>query len=494
MWGSGPLHATIVALDVERSAGRDDHLILQMRADLRAIVSDVLRQQSLDPAVVDGTDLGDGLRLIVPATIPPSVVLDPFVNNLAAALRRHRKAAAPQTALRLRMAVHMGLLHRDSGGWAGQALVHCARLLDSAPLREHLAAAHRADLALIFSQDIFEQVVRPGYGLDPATCGQVVVAVKETRVVAWVHVPGYPNPASVPVPDEPTDEDGLSDIIEPAAAGRRLRLAAFTGARSRRFWGGALAAAGWAVAGRLDGLRVVLAGVSLCLLAGVWFARPLRVLTWRSHRPEVVVRIVVGDLFAQGDADLVVGFTDTFDTSVTGDRIVARDAVQGQLLYRRFDGDRPRLDAELEAALAPVLVAGIEHRAEKSLGKLYRYPIGTVAVLGPPRRRLYLVAYSRMGNDLVPRSSVNDMWLSLSRLWDAVYEHGQRRPVAMPVVGSGLARIDQLSPEGLVQLILLSFVARSRESPICRELRIVIRPSDASRFDLRALRRYLNRM
>jgi hypothetical protein len=190
----------------------------------------------------------------------------------------------------------------------------------------------------------------------------------------------------------------------------------------------------------------------------------------------------------------VVGFTDTFDTSVSEDRVIARSALQGQLLYRRFAGDRRRLDAELEAALALTPIAKTEERSVKRWGKLRRYPIGTVAVVGPPGRRLYLVAYSRMGNDLVPRSSVNELWLSLSRLWDAVYEHGQRRPVAMPVVGSGLARVDQLGPQALAELILLSFVARSRETPISHELRILIHPSDAAKFDLRALRRCLASM
>ncbi|WP_426502657.1 macro domain-containing protein [Dactylosporangium sp. McL0621] len=494
-----PLHATIVAFDVERSGGRDDHLILRMRSDLRDMVAEVLRRQSIDPGIIDITDLGDGLRLVVPAQVPPSELLDPFIANLAANLRRHRRTAAPSARLRLRVAVHMGLLHRDDGGWAGLALVHCARLLDSAVLRRHLEAAHRADLAVILSCDVFEQVVGPGYGLDPDACGQVLVMEKETSVPAWIHVPGYPHPSTVPVVEEPVPaapDAAPAPIVavRPASGGRWRRAAP-------RFWSAAVVAAGsvaalaWlAGAGPRTGWVVPLAMLPVCLAAGVWHAWPPSAVTWRSRHPEFTIRMLVGDLFTQVDADLVIGFTDTFDTSVTGDRIIAGGSVQGQFLVREYGGDKARLDADLDLALAPVPVAAVEQRSAKRLGKLSRYPLGTVAVLGQPGRLRYLAAYSRMGNDLVPRSSVGGLWHSLAQLWDAVYEHGQRRPVAMPVVGSGLARIDQLGPEALAHLILLSFVARSRETPICRELRIVVHPSDAARFDLRALGRVIDSM
>jgi hypothetical protein len=492
--GTDPLHATIVALDVERSGARDDQLILRMRADLREMVTEALRRQSLDPRIIDFADLGDGLRLVVPAEVPPSALLDPFIGDLALLLRRHRRAVAAAARLRLRVAVHMGLLHRDESGWAGAALVHSARLLDSAVLRRHLEAAHRADLAVVISSDVFDQVVRPGFGLDPDACGQVLVIEKELSTPAWMYVPGYPHPTTVPIVEDPVSDRAE---VEPPPSAPRPVPGGWWRRAAPRFAGAATVAAGAAA------VLLWLAGGApragwyvspLCLLAGLWYAWPPRTVAWRSRHPEFAVRIVVGDLFAQEDAELVVGFTDTFDTSVAGDRIIARESVQGQLLARRYGDDQARLDDDLERALATVPVVAVEQRSVKRLGKLTRYPMGTVAVLGSPGRRLYLVAYSRMGNDLVPRSSVGDLWHSLVRLWDAVYEHGQRRPVAMPVVGSGLARIDQLGSEALARLILLSFVARSRETPICRELRIVVHPSDAARFDLRALRRMLDDM
>jgi hypothetical protein len=189
-----PVHHTVVAIDVAGSGGRDDLLQLRMRADLRAIVAEVLTRQGLDLSTMHHTDLGDGMRLIVPPEVSPSALLDPFVPHLAAALRQHRRASSETAGLRLRVAVHMGLLHRDDGGWAGAPLVTCARMLDASPVRRVLAAENRADLVLVVSETVYDGVVRHGYGLDPAAFGQVRMVEKETAAPVWIHVPGYPYP------------------------------------------------------------------------------------------------------------------------------------------------------------------------------------------------------------------------------------------------------------------------------------------------------------
>src|SRR5262245_4590517 len=125
-----PVHHTIVAADVAGSGGRNDLLQLRMRADLRQIIADTLAAQSLDLAALPQTDLGDAIRLMI-ANVSPAVLLDPFVHNLARALRRHRQAASDAARLRLRVAITAGLLHRDGVGWAGVPLVECARMLDA---------------------------------------------------------------------------------------------------------------------------------------------------------------------------------------------------------------------------------------------------------------------------------------------------------------------------------------------------------------------------
>ncbi|MEU7882984.1 macro domain-containing protein [Microbispora bryophytorum] len=197
-----------------------------------------------------------------------------------------------------------------------------------------------------------------------------------------------------------------------------------------------------------------------------------------------VISVCAGDLFDQNDAHLVVGFSDTFETNTENDFLVSRASVQGQLLHRLYGGDHRALDRELRKALrnAP---GTVESRAVKRYGKLTRRPIGTVAVLHQGGRRIFAVAYSRVGADGVrAQSSVKDMRHSLDQLWLAVRAEGQHRPVAMPVVGSGLARIYELDREGLIELAVGSFLEHARRGRLADELRIVVPQAELPRIDM----------
>jgi transcriptional regulator with XRE-family HTH domain len=214
-------------------------------------------------------------------------------------------------------------------------------------------------------------------------------------------------------------------------------------------------------------------------------------INYQLSNPEVSLDIVTGNLIDQ-DTHLAVGFSDTFDTSIVDDRVIHSSSIQGQLLRQVYHDDQDRLDEQLTEALAYISPVYVESRYDKPYGKLVRYPLGTVAVLGEPRRLIFAVAYTRMGNDLVAHAPVEDLWSCLSKLWDAVYRHGQRGPLSVPLMGSGLARIDTLDRGNLLRLILLSFVSYSRLRLICHELRIVISPGDIHRVNLAGLRDFLD--
>jgi hypothetical protein len=221
-------------------------------------------------------------------------------------------------------------------------------------------------------------------------------------------------------------------------------------------------------------LAGIAAGSVSLAAATVW---PRRVITREFAQPEMRIVICERDLF-DFDGQIVVGFSDTFDTDTSNSEIISAGSVQGQLLARRFEDDPAELDRALDKPLRG-RVASTERRSDKPKGKLRRYPIGTVAAFRDlDGKRVYGVAYTRMGNNLVAQASVHDLWVSLGELWDAVFENGQLEPVAMPLVGSQLARIQCMDRESLLRMVLLSFVARSREQRICRELVIAIHPSE----------------
>ncbi|GGR84002.1 hypothetical protein GCM10010220_40410 [Streptomyces parvulus] len=276
----------------------------------------------------------------------------------------------------------------------------------------------------------------------------------------------------------------------------------FGGARSRRLFAGSLMAAFGGVSAVLQFVGqlwpgavpgpapVTAASVLLCVAWAVARSRPTVAVRQEFGRPRMSVAVGPGDLFDQ-PAHLVVGFCDTFDTDVRDGVVISGASVQGQLLERRYGGDAARLDEELAAALGAAVPVAREAREDKPYGKLDRYPVGTVAVLGSRPRLVFGVAHSRLGNDCVARSSTEELWLSLGRVWDAVYRHGQLDRVAVPLIGSGLSRLHGLDEESLLRLILLSFITHSRERVICRELSVVLRPAELERVDLAEVAAFL---
>ncbi|MFI6053884.1 macro domain-containing protein [Streptomyces violascens] len=231
---------------------------------------------------------------------------------------------------------------------------------------------------------------------------------------------------------------------------------------------------------------VLVAIAATSIATGLIRAHPKTSITRDFERPQVSVTVKIGDLFDEA-SHLVIGFNDTFDTDTTDDLIISRSSVQGQFLERIYEGDRRRLNTDIRVTLSETSPAISESPSDKPHGKLDRYKIGTVAVLRKSSKIFFCIAYGRMQNNLVVRSSADDLWRSLDHLWESVDASGRREPVAMPVVGSEMARINHLDREVLLRMILLSFVAHSRQSPVTKELTIAIHPKDAHLVDMLAL-------
>ena len=208
------------------------------------------------------------------------------------------------------------------------------------------------------------------------------------------------------------------------------------------------------------------------------------------------VRVVRGDLFDQADGNLVVGFADTFDTLAGQDEVISAHSVQGQLVDRFFGGDTRLLDGRLRSGLRAITPLGTERAQDKPKGKRIRYPIGTVVPIAlDGGRRVFATAYSQLGNDLVARSDPAELRRALDALWPAVARYGLHKPVAVPVLGSGLARIVEARWEQLIGTIIDTFFAACRREPrTAPELRIVIRAEDLPLIDLSMVGRHLEEL
>ncbi|WP_173085130.1 hypothetical protein [Phytohabitans rumicis] len=157
---------------------------------------------------------GDGELAILPADAPETAVVARLAPALDRLLRRHNRDLEPHARVRLRVAIHSGLVHLDgANGYPGDAVVTVCRLVDADPLKSALAAFPGAGAALIVSDQVYQDVVRHGYDgirVDRFRRVSVRMAAKRFDAVAWITVPdedvtalAAPSAPAAPAPPVP---------------------------------------------------------------------------------------------------------------------------------------------------------------------------------------------------------------------------------------------------------------------------------------------------
>lgn len=177
-------HCVIFAVDVAGFGWRrrDDEAQLIIRDALYRLLIAAFETSGIAWDSCHHEDRGDGVLVVIPLHMPTSVVVDPLLTYLRAGVRRHNRFSSAVTQIRLRVAVHVGEVHRDRYGVAGVAVTHLFRLLDAPAVKEALTASGD-DLALIVSNYLYDSVLAHVGG---SAYGPVEVALKETRTRAWV--------------------------------------------------------------------------------------------------------------------------------------------------------------------------------------------------------------------------------------------------------------------------------------------------------------------
>ncbi|HEX7303361.1 hypothetical protein [Lentzea sp.] len=186
-----PLPGLVLTLDVRSFSSLRNPAMLTTRERLYRVVAESFEAGGVHWKDCAHEDRGDGLLVVVPATVPKTAVLGPVLTELM-----HRVANAPGnadgTGMEVRVAAHGGEIHRDVKGFAGSDVNLPFRLLDSRVLRDALAGS-TARCVVMISDSLYESTVRHDYpGMAGRVYQPVEVRVKETTVRAWLHVPGNP--------------------------------------------------------------------------------------------------------------------------------------------------------------------------------------------------------------------------------------------------------------------------------------------------------------
>lgn len=189
---AGPVHRSIVALDVEKSTERTNPVKGELRRILYYLVDRTLQMAGITAEHLEQlTDRGDGVLILIRPhdDVPKTVLLGRLIPFLTTLLADYNATVTlPPLRMRLRAVVHAGEVHDDGKGFYGEDLDVAFRLLDSPTVKGILRRAPLSPLVLVVSDEIFTGIIRHGYvsGGPYEQAVRVRVAGRVHR--GWVHL------------------------------------------------------------------------------------------------------------------------------------------------------------------------------------------------------------------------------------------------------------------------------------------------------------------
>jgi hypothetical protein len=191
----------VVGIDIQRYSARVARRQFVLQQDLDRILGEAAEAAGVSRTRWTRMPAGDGEMAVLPADVDLLAVVRKFVAELDILLTDHNEDHAPETRIRLRVAMHSGVLAPAALGYAGPALIVLQRLLDSTPVRTALRTAREANLAQIISRSVFESAVVPEVGgLRPKQFRKVQVDLpaKDFHEAAYLYVPNAASPGPGP--------------------------------------------------------------------------------------------------------------------------------------------------------------------------------------------------------------------------------------------------------------------------------------------------------
>lgn len=187
-----PIHLTFAVVDLEAFGTRCDPDQQWLRERMYDVLDSAADRAGIPPTKRHPIDRGDGVALLIQASVSKPIIAEGFVRELLAGLRTHNRRSREPVAMRMRMSLHAGEASYDGRNWVGTELNTACRLVDVPALRRALLKVPTAPLALCVSDLWFRTVVRHNHGLvDHRTYAPIVVRTKELAGSrAWLHIPG----------------------------------------------------------------------------------------------------------------------------------------------------------------------------------------------------------------------------------------------------------------------------------------------------------------
>ncbi|MFI0406077.1 hypothetical protein [Actinomadura sp. 3N508] len=181
-------HCSVFACDIAAFSGRPNDTQARLRGELYAALEKSFDASDLPWHLCYREDRGDGAIIVPHQEHQPLRLVHPLADHLRGALRWYNKHSTKDARMRLRVALHAGLVRSDDNGIVGDTVNHVARLLDAPAFKREFGSSS-APLGLVVSDPFYREVIQgwPG-AVDPGEFRRIEVDVKETRAVGWLHL------------------------------------------------------------------------------------------------------------------------------------------------------------------------------------------------------------------------------------------------------------------------------------------------------------------
>ncbi|MET9801612.1 hypothetical protein [Streptomyces sp. NPDC006368] len=193
MSSAGAIHRLVVFGDACGSGTLGIDAKKRMRAAMYAAFGEAYAAIGVEPGAVHQEDRGDGILGALNPDVPPTLVVGRWIDTLYESVREHN--AGRDQRLRLRVGMNAGLVLDDGKGLVGRAVDLACRLCDSPTAKGVMATAGDADLLVVVSEWLYDNVVSEGGRyVEPGHYRRARVHHKETDEAAWFHIPRWPAP------------------------------------------------------------------------------------------------------------------------------------------------------------------------------------------------------------------------------------------------------------------------------------------------------------
>jgi hypothetical protein len=203
-----------MAYDIEAYSGKGTRRELAAQEQLAGLLDYAFTEAGLARGSVQVQEQGDGgLALLptgglptgetggLPAGEAPSLpdldeprMIVRLIRAVETGLAENNEALLPDRRMRLRLALHQGVVHRASHGYAGPAVTEVCRVRDSGAVRDALAGS-AGYLVVAVADGLYRDVLADGpYGLPGSAFVRVMAESKMYSAPAWVYLPGDTEP------------------------------------------------------------------------------------------------------------------------------------------------------------------------------------------------------------------------------------------------------------------------------------------------------------